>query len=97
MQAKTTNILHQNQTTQQLQIIKEKMKNIPTKLHQSAKKDYYAQNDEILYDLQSIYSTVPFRRDFYFILFFVHHIRHLRLNSPRLEKGSFTIKQGQVA
>ena len=68
MQAKTTNILHQNQTTQQLQIIKEKMKNIPTKLHQSAKKDYYTQNDEILYDLQSIYSTVPFRRDFYFIL-----------------------------
>ena len=68
MQAKTTNILHQNQTTQQLQIIKEKMKSIPTKLHQSAKKDYYTQNDEILYDLQSICSTVPFRRDFYFIL-----------------------------
>ena len=52
MQAKTTNILHQNQTTQQLQIIKEKMKNIPTKLHQSAKKDYYTQNDEILYIAQ---------------------------------------------
>ena len=33
----------------------------------------------------------------YFILFFVHHIRDLRLNSPRLEKGSFTIKQRQVA
>ena len=67
MQAKTTNILHQNQTTQQLQIIKEKMKNIPTKLNQSAKKDYYTQNDEILYDLQSI---AKYHSEEIFILFY---------------------------